>query len=64
MILEKEWIWTVRCQHCGKLFKVSVEEQTPGFRMKEELYCPHCGKLIYTTMKYEFVVLDEKVEEQ
>ena len=60
MILEEECIWTVKCQYCGKLFKVIVEDQTPGFRMMEELHCPHCKKLVYSTMEYEFSVLDNE----
>lgn len=46
----------VHCPHCHKQFKIRLEEQTPGFRMKDELYCPFCGEFITSSMEVEFYI--------
>lgn len=44
----------VVCSVCGKKFYFITEEQIPGFRMKDELYCPYCSTLLAESMEIEF----------
>lgn len=44
----------VTCDMCGKRFRFITEEQIPGFRMKDELYCPYCSTLLAQSMEVEF----------
>lgn len=44
----------VVCNICGKKFRFITEEQEPGFRMKDELYCPYCKTLLAQSMEVEF----------
>lgn len=44
----------VVCNLCGKRFRFITEEQTPGFRMLDILYCPHCGSELDRSMEIEF----------
>lgn len=53
----------VACSLCGKKFRFITEEQIPGFRMLDELYCPHCGQKLATSMTVEFSHV-EKLEEE
>ena len=48
--------YEMTCPHCGKKFGYYETEQTPGFRMKEYLYCPYCDKEIESSMEYEWTV--------
>lgn len=44
----------VVCKICGKKFRFITEEQIPGFRMLDELYCPYCGTEVARSMTVEF----------
>ena len=44
----------VVCNLCGKRFRFITEDQIPGFRMLDELYCPHCGEKLAQSMEIEF----------
>lgn len=44
----------VMCPFCGTVFEVWEEEQTPGFRTKEYLFCPKCKKQIESSMEVEY----------
>lgn len=49
-----------KCPKCLRMFKVWTEDQTPGFRMKDTLYCPYCDAAVETSMEVEFHVVKEK----
>ena len=42
------------CPYCGAIFTVWEEEQVPGYRMKDYLYCPACKKELRASMEVEF----------
>lgn len=46
--------YQVMCPHCGVIFPVWTEEQTPGFRAKDILYCPNCKKEIMSSLEVEY----------
>ena len=52
----------VVCNLCGKRFRFLTEEQIPGFRTMDELYCPHCGEKLAQSMEIEFNCV-EKLED-
>ena len=52
----------VICNICGKRFKFMTEQQEPGFRIVDELYCPYCGTLLARSMEVEFLRV-EKLED-
>ena len=54
-LLEKSLTMIEDCPKCGKTFECTYEEQTPGFRMKDEKRCPHCGAILRESMEYEFI---------
>ena len=51
----------IKCPDCGKRFRVWEEEQVPGFREKDYLYCPYCKKQLASSMEVEYNV--SKIEE-
>ena len=46
----------ITCKSCKKKFRVWEEEQVPGFRDKDYLYCPYCGAELGSSMSVEFHV--------
>ena len=43
-----------KCPKCGKRFKCTYVEQTPGFRFSEDKICPHCNEVLRSSLEYEF----------
>ena len=54
----------VVCNICGKRFRFITEEQEPGFRMKDELYCPYCKTLLAQSMEVEFSGIQKLEDEE
>ena len=54
----------VVCNICGKRFRFITEEQEPGFRMKDELYCPYCHTLLAQSMEVEFSGIQKLEDEE
>ena len=52
---------TIKCPKCDKRFVCWEEDQTPGFRDRDTLWCPYCGEEITHSMEVEFHV--RKLEE-
>ena len=50
------------CKKCNRKYRQMLEEQTPGFRIKDEDICPYCGFVNGTSMEYEFY--NEKMENE
>lgn len=50
------------CPKCGKKFRYCYQDQVPGFRMKDELYCPYCKEELERSMEIEFFGV-EKLED-
>lgn len=44
----------VKCKHCEKAYKQTVEEQVPGFRDKSYDICPYCGEENGSSMQEEY----------
>lgn len=44
----------VTCDMCGKKFRFITEDQIPGFRMMDYLYCPYCQAELAKSMEIEF----------
>ena len=44
----------ITCPHCGKKYLQWTEDQTPGFRIKDEDICPYCGHENGSSMSVEF----------
>lgn len=42
------------CKVCGKRFRFITEEQIPGFRAMDALYCPYCNAELARSMEIEF----------
>ena len=42
------------CKVCGKRFRFITEEQIPGFRAMDALYCPYCKEKLAESMEVEF----------
>ena len=46
----------VTCPYCNTIFPVWTEEQFPGFRARDILYCPNCKKEIISSLEIEYHV--------
>lgn len=44
----------VNCKECGKRFRFITEDQVPGCRAMDELYCPYCKAKLAQSMEVEF----------
>lgn len=60
--LREGFNYIYECPFCHKTFQVYEEEQIPGFRMKDYLYCPYCGKEITSSMEVEYHVQNKKTQ--
>ena len=49
----------VICNLCGKRFRFLTEDQIPGFRTVEELYCPYCNSKLAESMEIEFSCIEK-----
>ena len=56
----KDFDFLYKCPKCSQMFKVWTEDQIPGFRFKDKLYCPYCNELIETSMEVELHIVKEK----
>ena len=49
----------VMCNLCGKHFRFKTENQIPGFRQKDGLFCPYCGEKLAESMKVEYFGIEK-----
>ena len=57
-IMREEELIDITCPCCKKSFTFWEEDQVPGFRMKDTLYCPYCNKELFSSMEVEFHVYE------
>ena len=44
----------VKCSHCNKAYRQTVEDQVPGFRDKSYDICPYCNAVNRSSMEEEY----------
>ncbi len=44
----------VKCSHCNKAYRQTVEDQVPGFRDKYYDICPYCNQTNGSSMEVEY----------